>query len=207
VRHEAARCLSALADLITASSAWVCGTGTRAAVAERLATTDHQLMFFETDFLQYRSERRRRHEDDVDWFTVLGVSHRAVRTMRSALDDPGAAPGSPASGGPDPATPWPDLVERFDRDAHALAEGYGTVARALAEGRTPACVLAIPEDFVDRALRAVADAPDRQRHPRETLRLVDAWGRLGWSADDLAVLGVVLTPAPARRPQRAMSVR
>lgn len=137
----------------------------------------------------------RRHEEDIDWFTVLGVVHRTMRTVRSALDDPD---------GPATATPWPDLVARLDHDARALAEGYATVARALAEGRTPAAVLTVPADFVDRALRAVADAPDRRGHPRETLRLVDAWGRLGWSADDLAALGVVLSPAAAgRRPQPA----
>ena len=37
-------------------------------------------------------------------------------------------------------------------------------------------------------LRAVADLPDRGEHPVRALRLVDAWGWLGWLADDLVVL-------------------
>ncbi|GAA4903644.1 putative membrane protein YccC [Actinomycetospora succinea] len=204
VRRDAARCLRATAALVAASASWLAGTGSRQDVATNLKPAEHWLLLFEATFLQYRSERRARHEGDVDWFVVLGVVHRAVRTARTSLDDL------------DPAAPWlpdrwPDLVDRLRDDARALADGYATVATALSEGRTPAAVLAVPEDFLDRALRALAAAPGRREHPRETLRLADAWGRLGWLADDLAALGVVLAPAvPSpraaarrRRPQPA----
>jgi len=172
-------------------------------VAARLKPAEHWLLLFEATFLQYRSERRARHEGDVDWFVVLGVVHRAVRTARTSLDDLDPA----SSWLPDR---WPDLGARLRDDAQALADGYATVARALAEGRTPTAVLTVPEDFLDRALRALAPAPGRREHPAETLRLADAWGRLGWLADDLTALGVVLAPAvPSptsarrRRPQPA----
>ena len=200
VRRDAARCLRETAALVAASSSWLAGTGTRAEVAARLEPAEHWLLLFEATFLQYRSERRARHEGDVDWFVVLGVVHRAVRSARTSLDDV------------DPATPWlpdcwPDLVDRLRDDAHALAEGYAEVARALAEGRTPVGVLAVPADFVDRAFRALAAAPGRREHPHETARLADAWGRLGWLADDLAALGVVLAPVGGTPRAPARSVR
>ncbi|MFC5140730.1 FUSC family protein [Actinomycetospora rhizophila] len=196
VRRDAARCLRETAALIGASSSWLAGTGTREDVAARLKPAEHWLLLFEATFLQYRSERRARHEGDVDWFVVLGVVHRALRAARTSLDELDPA----SSWLPDC---WPDLVERLRDDAHALAQGYATVARALADGRTPSAVLAVPEDFLDSALRALATAPGRREHPRETLRLADAWGRLGWLADDLAALGVVLAPAvPAARNRR-----
>ncbi|PVZ04632.1 FUSC family protein [Actinomycetospora cinnamomea] len=188
VRRDAARALGATADLVAAAAAWLTGSGTREQVARQLEPADHWLLFFEATFLQYRSERGRRQEDDVDWFVVLGVVHRAIRTARSSFDDP------------DPATlrlweRWPDLVGLLRHDARALTDGYRAVARALADGHAPAGVLAVPSDFLDRALRALADTRGRREHPRETLRLVDAWGRLGWLADDLVALGVALGPA------------
>ncbi|GAA4864084.1 FUSC family protein [Actinomycetospora straminea] len=192
VRRDAARSLHALSALITAMVRWTTGTGSRADLLACLRAGDRELLFLEADFLQYRAERRRRHEDDVDWFTVLGVAHRTIRTVRSALDED-----------PDErSVPWPDLLTHLERDATALAEGYAAVGRAVAEGRPPSVVLTVPADFLDRALHAIADAPGRREHPRETLLLVDAWGRLGWSADDLAALGVVLAPVPVagRRP-------
>jgi uncharacterized membrane protein YccC len=196
VRRDAARCLRETAALVGASASWLAGTGTREDVAARLKPAEHWLLLFEATFLQYRSERRARHEGEVDWFVVLGVVHRAVRTARSSLEDLDP----PSSWLPDC---WPDLVERLRDDAHALAQGYAIVARALADGRTPSAVLAVPADFLDSALRALATAPGRREHPRETLRLADAWGRLGWLADDLAALGVVLAPAvPAARNRR-----
>ena len=87
------------------------------------------MLLFEATFLQYRAERRGRYEDDVDWFTVLGVVHRAVRAARSALDDPAE---------PDTVSPWPDLVAQLHRDAGVLADGYRGVAGALQADRDPA---------------------------------------------------------------------
>ncbi|MEJ2887854.1 FUSC family protein [Actinomycetospora aeridis] len=202
VRRDAARCLRATADLVAASATWLTGTGSREAVAATLKPADHELLLFEATFLQYRSERRVRHEDDVDWFVVLGVVHRAVRTARSSLDDLDPV-------GPELPDRWPDLVERLRDDARELAEGYAAVARALTERRAPDAVLGIPADFLERALRALADAPDRCDHPRETMLLADAWGRLGWLADDLAALGVVLAPvcATPSTPERAVRRR
>ena len=197
VRRDTAEALDAVAHLLQATAAWLTGRGTRDDLVERLRVSDHQLLYFEADFLQYRTERRRRHGEDVDWFTVLGVVHRTMRAIRSALDDTDSPERAPTA-------PWPDLLARLDHDARALADGYTAVARALTVHQVPDAVLAIPADFVDRALRAVAGSPDRREHPRDTLRLVDAWGRLGWSADDLSALGVVLAPAAARRrPQPA----
>ncbi|MDD7937627.1 FUSC family protein [Actinomycetospora lutea] len=200
VRRDAARCLRETAALVAASSSWLAGTGSREDVAARLQPAEHWLLLFEATFLQYRSERRARHEGDVDWFVVLGVVHRAVRTARTSLGDLDPA----SSWLPDR---WPDLVARLRDDAQALADGYAGVARSLAEGRTPAAVLAVPADFLDSALRALAAAPGRREHPRETLRLADAWGRLGWLADDLAALGVVLAPVCSSPPAPARSAR
>ncbi len=194
VRRDAARCLRAAADLLAASVAWLAGTGARADVEDRLRATDREILLFEPTFLQYRSERRLRHEEDVDWFTVLGVVHRASRGARAALDGQGA---------PDPAAAeptWPDLVARLERDARVIVEGYRAVARRLATADGTVDVPAPPPDFLDAALRAVADAPGRRGHPVRVLRLVDAWGWLGWLADDLASLGAVVTPARSREP-------
>jgi hypothetical protein len=58
-------------------------------------------------------------------------------------------------------------------------------------------------DFLDAAFRAIADAPGRRDHPARVLRLVDAWGWLGWLADDLTTLGVLV--APARTGERVPS--
>lgn len=194
MRRDAARCLLASADLITAMAAWLSGVGARDEVTRRLASADHRMLLFEATFLQYRAERRGRDGNDVDWFTVLGVVHRAVRAARSALDDPAE---------PDTVSPWPDLVEALRRDAAVLADGYRGVARALQADRDPAtdpaALLGLPADFLDHALMAITDAPGRREHPREALWLVYAWGRLGWLADDLAVLGAVLAPAASRR--------
>ena len=194
MRRDAAQCLLTTADLLTAMAAWLSGAGPRTEVAARLKAADHRMLLFEATFLQYRSERRGRHEHDADWFTVLGVVHRAVRAARSALDDPAE---------PDSASPWPDLVDQLHRDAGALAEGYRGVARALRAGHDPAAVLPLPADFLDRALGAIADAPGRPEHAREALWLVYAWGRLGWLADDLATLGAALSPARSPSPAAA----
>ncbi|HSK61957.1 MAG TPA: FUSC family protein, partial [Actinomycetospora sp.] len=193
VRRDAARCLLAAADLLVATAAWLSGTGARAAVEERLRAADRQVLLFEATFLQLRTERHRR-EQDVDWFTVLGVAHRVVRATRTALD-------AETDAGPDtgPTVRWPDLAARLEGEARALADGYRAVAYGLAAGRAPTPVVTLPADFLRRALREVADAPGRREHPREALRLVDTWGRLAWLAEDLATLGAVVTPEPARR--------
>ncbi|HWN28581.1 MAG TPA: FUSC family protein, partial [Actinomycetospora sp.] len=193
VRRDAARCTLAAADLLAATAAWLCGTGGRAAVEQRLRAADRQVLLFEATFLQLRTERHRR-EDDVDWFTVLGVAHRVVRATRTALD---AEPDTGSGAGQ--AVRWPALAARFEDEARALADGYRAVAHGIAAGRPPTPVVALPADFLRRALSEVADAPGRREHPRDALRLVDAWGRLGWLADDLATLGAVATPTPARR--------
>jgi uncharacterized membrane protein YccC len=191
VRRDAARCLLAAADLLAATAAWLCGTGGRAAVEERLRAADRQVLLFEATFLQMRTERHPR-EEDVDWFTVLGVAHRVVRATRTALDaEPDTGAGQ--------AVRWPDLAARLDDEARALADGYRAVAHGIAARRPPTPVMTLPADFLRRALGEVADAPGRREHPRDALRLVDTWGRLGWLADDLATLGAVVTPAPARR--------
>jgi uncharacterized membrane protein YccC len=187
VRRDAARCLLAAADLLVATAAWLAGTGGRAAVEERLRAADRQVLLFEATFLQLRTERHLCTQD-VDWFTVLGVAHRVVRATRTALD---------AETGPETVR-WPDLAARLEDEARALADGYRAVARGLAAGRPPTPVVTLPADL-RRALVEVADAPGRREYPREALRLVDTWGRLTWLAEDLATLGAVVTPAPARR--------
>ncbi|WP_433783279.1 FUSC family protein [Actinomycetospora sp. CA-101289] len=189
VRRDAARCLLAAADLLTATAAWLGGTGSRAALEDRVRVADRQVLLFEATFLQIRTERRRR-DDDVDWFTVLGVGHRVVRATRTALDgEPDAGAGQ--------AVRWPDLVARLEDEARALADGYRAVAHGLAADRPATPVVTLTAGFLRRALGQVADAPGRREHSREALRLVDAWGRLGWLADDLAALGAVVPPAPA----------
>ena len=63
------------------------------------------------------------------------------------------------------------------------------------DGDDPQPVPRPPPGFVHAGLRAVADLPDRAEHPVRALRLVDAWGWLGWLADDLVVLER-LAPTP-----------
>lgn len=194
VRRDAALSLRAAADLLAASVAWLSGRGTRAGVEAELEEADHLILLFEPTFLQFRAERRWRHEDDIDWFTVLGVAHRASRGARAALVG-GLGPD------PDPAEQiWPDLAARLDRDAALIVEGYRAVARRLRSPHVPVEVPAPSPDFLDAALRAIAEAPGRRDHPARVLRLVDAWGWLGWLADDLATLGAVVVPARPEQP-------
>lgn len=162
VRRDAALCLHAAADLLTASFAWLTGTGDRADVEDRLGVADHRILLFEATFLQFRSERRARHEDDVDWFTVLAVVHRTARRARTVLrQQPG--PG-PREAGADP--PWPDLVARLGRDVHDVVEGFRMAADRLAATTPPPGEPAVPRpDVLDDALRALAAARDAASMP------------------------------------------
>jgi hypothetical protein len=92
---------------------------------------------------------------------------------------------------PDPISP-PGCAD----DVEVLADRYHRWAVVLRrEGDDPHPVPGPPTGFVHAGVRAVADLPDRAEHPVRALRLVDAWGWLGWLADDLVVLER-LAPVP-----------
>jgi hypothetical protein len=187
VRRAAARCLDAAADLVDGTTDWLAGAAPVRAVTQRLSTMTVELVRYEATYTQFRSERHPAHDHDLDWLAVLGVVHRVGRGARSALAEPPD---------PDEAVPWPDLAARLRGDVEVLADRYHRWADVLRrEGDDPHPVPAPPPGFVRAGLRAVADLPDRAEHPVRALRLVDAWGWLGWLADDLVVLER-LAPSP-----------
>ena len=187
VRRAAARCLDAAADLVDVTTDWLAGAAPVAAVTQRLAVMTVGLVRYEATYMQFRSERHTGHDHDLDWLAVLGVVHRVSRGARSALAEPP---------GPDGAVAWPDLTDRLRRDVEVLVDRYHRWAVVLrCDGDDPQPVPGAPPGLVHAGLRAVADLPDRAEHPVQALRLVDAWGWLGWLADDLVVLER-LTPTP-----------
>jgi hypothetical protein len=99
--------------------------------------------------------------------------------------------------------PWPDLAAQLRGDVEVVADRYHRWAVVLRregrEGDRPHTVPAPPAGLVHAGLRAVADLPDRSEHPVRALRLVDAWGWLGWLADDLETLERIASP-PVTRP-------
>ncbi len=187
VRRAAARCLDAAADLVDGTTDWLAGAAPVRVVTQRLAAMSTGLDRYEATYTQFRSERHVGHEHELDWLAVLGVVHRVSRGARSALAEPP---------GPDEAAPWPDLAARLRGDVDVLADRYHRWAVVLRrEADDPHPVPPPPSGFVHAGLRAVSDLPDRGEHPVRALRLVDAWGWLGWLADDLVVLEH-LAPAP-----------
>jgi hypothetical protein len=148
-----------------------------------------ELTRYEATYTQFRSERHTAAERDPDWLAVLGVVHRVSRGARSALAEPP---------GPDAPPPWPDLAARLRGDVEVLVDRYHRWAVVLRVDRADAqAVPGPPPGLVQAGLRAVADLPDRAAHPVRALRLVDAWGWLGWLADDLVVLERLAPPDPA----------
>ncbi len=187
VRRGAARCLDVAAALVDGTTDWLAGSAPRSVVTQRLSAMTVELARYEATYLQFRSERHAAHDHDLDWLAVLGVVQRVTRGARSALADPP---------GPDEPVPWPDLAARLRGDVEVLADRYHRWAVVLrCEGDDPHPVPPPPPGFVHAGLRAVTDLPDRAEHPVRALRLIDAWGWLGWLADDLAVLER-LTPDP-----------
>ena len=188
VRRAAARCLDGAADLVDGTTDWLAGVAPRQVVQERLAAMGVGLARYEATYTQFRSERRPARGRDPDWLAVLGVVHRVCRGARGVLADPPA---------PDEPVPWPDLATRLRGDVEVVADRYHRWAVVLRrEGDDPHPVPAPPPDLVHAGLRAVAEAPDRSEHPVRALRLADAWGWLGWLADDLAVLERIASPPP-----------
>jgi peptidoglycan/xylan/chitin deacetylase (PgdA/CDA1 family) len=117
--------------------------------------------------------------------------HRVCRGARSALTDPPA---------PDHAVPWPDLAAQLRDDVEVVADRYHRWAVVLRRDDHPPAIPAPPPGLVHAGLRAVADLPDRGEHPVRALRLVDAWGWLGWLADDLTALERIAAPPRTRAP-------
>ncbi|HEY2224445.1 FUSC family protein [Actinomycetospora sp.] len=194
VRRAAGRCLDAAADLVDATTDWLAGTAPRQVVGQRLAEMGLEIARYEATYTQFRSERRPARAHDLDWLAVLGVVHRVCRGARSALAEPP---------GPDDRVPWPDLAAQLRGDVEVVADRYHRWAVVLRregrEGDRPHTVPAPPAGLVHAGLRAVADLPDRSEHPVRALRLVDAWGWLGWLADDLETLERIASP-PVTRP-------
>ncbi|MGY1640661.1 FUSC family protein [Geodermatophilus sp. SYSU D00703] len=128
-------------------------------------------------YAQYRSEPTRP-GPRVDWLTVLGVVHRMdhySRTLRSRY--PTTAP-----------PPWPRLAAQLRTAAADVAAGYREAAAAVGGGRLPTARPAVRVDPVPRD--ELAAAPD------DALRMLDTWGWLLTTADDLAGVGRALTPPP-----------
>lgn len=195
VRRAAAVCLSDAADLVGDTTDWLAGAAPRALVVQQLATMSVGLTRYEATYTQFRSERGPARGRDLDWMLVLAVVHRVSRGARSALDEPSGSGGAP---------PWPELAARLRADVDVVVDRYRRWAVVLrTEGDHPHRVPAPPPGFVRAGLRAVADLPDRTAHPARVLRLVDAWGWLGWLADDLVVLErIAPSAAPAAREQK-----
>ncbi|MGY1793048.1 FUSC family protein [Geodermatophilus sp. SYSU D00525] len=129
-------------------------------------------------YAQYRSEPARPGAR-VDWLAVLGVVHRLdhyARTLRSRHPD--AAP-----------PPLPRPAAQLRTAAADVAVGYREAAAALEAGRVPTARPAVRVDPVPR--EELAASPDA------ALRLLDAWGWLLTTADDLAGVGRALAPAAA----------
>lgn len=186
VRRSAARCLDGAADLVDSTTDWLAGTAPRRLVGEHLSLMSVELARYEATYTQFRSERRPGRAHDLDWLVVLGVVHRVCRGARSSLTEPPA---------PDEAMPWPDLAARLRDDVGVVADRYHRWAVVLRrEGDVPHAVPAPSAGLVRAGLRAVADLPDRAEHPVRALRLVDAWGWLGWLADDLEALERIAAP-------------
>jgi uncharacterized membrane protein YccC len=191
MRRVAALCLSDAAELVDGTTDWLAGAAPRSLVTQRLGTMAIGLARYEATYTQFRSERGPARGHDLDWMVVLGVVHRVSRGARSALAEPP---------GPDDATPWPALTARLRGDVDVVANRYHRWAVELrSDGDDPRLVPAPPPGFVHAGLRAVAALPDRAEHPVRALRLVDAWGWLGWLADDLMVLERVVPSAPEVR--------
>lgn len=190
VRRAAGRCLDSAADLVDVTTDWLAGSCPRQVVSQRLATMGTEIARYEATYTQFRSERRPVRAHDLDWLAVLGVVHRVCRGARSALAEPP---------GPDDRVPWPALAARLRDDVEVVADRYHRWAVVLRrEEDDPDAVPAPPAGLVRAGLRAVADLPDRCEHPVRALRLVDAWGWLGWLADDLEALERIASP-PAPR--------
>ncbi|MGY1786947.1 FUSC family protein [Geodermatophilus sp. SYSU D00698] len=140
-------------------------------------------------YAQYRSEPARPGAR-VDWLAVLGVVHRLdhyARTLRARY---------PAAGAP----PWPRLAAQLRTAAADVAAGYQGVAAALGAGRVLPARPAVRVDPVPR--EELAAAPD------DALRVLDTWGWLLTTADDLAGVGRALAPAaPAAAAPRQRSKR
>lgn len=192
IRRAAARCLDTAADLVEITTAWLAGKASRARVQEQLGAMTSSLTFYESTYAQFRAERRPARGHDLDWMVVLAVVHRVARGSRAALAEPPA---------PDEPLPWPALAGRLRHDVDTVTGRYHDWADTLRSD--PARERAVPAPcpaFVRDGLRAVADLPDRGEHPVRALRLVDAWGWLGWLAEDLTTLERVVVPDADRQP-------
>ncbi|MDL5157296.1 FUSC family protein [Actinomycetospora termitidis] len=179
IRRAASLGLEDAAELVDGTTAWLAGTVPRQVVSDRLAATVVGIARYEATYTQFRSEHHRGHDHDLDWMVVLAVLHRVSRGARSALA---------AEPGPACAAPWPGLAARLREDVAVVTDRYHHWAAELGHDGDPRPVPAPPTGLVRDGLRAVADLPDRAAHPAVALRLVDAWGWLGWLADDLAAL-------------------
>jgi uncharacterized membrane protein YccC len=193
VRDAAARCLDAGADLVEVTTSWLAGKAAQGRVQQQLGLMTSCLALYESTYVQFRAERRPARAHDLDWMVVLAVIHRILRGARTALAEPL---------GPDEAVPWPDVTRRLRADVDTVTGRYHDWAATL-RAASPDGAVTVPAPcpaFVQDGLRAVADLPDRGRHPVRALRLVDAWGWLGWLAEDLATLErVVVADAGVRR--------
>jgi uncharacterized membrane protein YccC len=179
VRRSAAAVLRAGAEDVVATARGLTSTPTRyrTDLAKLLALLD-------ATHAQFRAEGSPVSTgQDVNWLTVLGVSHRLV-------DDADLLRGRYPR--PDPL-PWPAVGAALTGAAAAVAHDLHVTAAALAAATAP------PADDSGRLHARLALHPPAAaygRAPLDALRAVDVWGWLHGLADDLSRLHQALEPRP-----------
>jgi hypothetical protein len=184
VRRTAAALLRSGAEDVVATVRRLAGGEAPTASEAARARTSRLITMFEATHAQYRSEGGpQRLGSDVDWLTVLGVSHRLV-------DEADLLCGRYPRPGP---IRWPPVVLVLDGTADEVAQGLRATAAALASGSTP------PPDSGPGLHALLSPHPPQAPYaqaPTEALRVIDVWGWLHGLADDLSRLHRAVQPQP-----------
>jgi uncharacterized membrane protein YccC len=180
VRRSAAAVLRAGAEDVVATARGLTGTPSR-----RRTDLANLLALLDATHAQYRSEGSPVSAgQDVNWLTVLGLSHRLV-------DDADLMRGRYPR--PDPL-PWPAVGAALTGAAAAVAHDLHVTAAALAASAAP------PADDSGRLHARLSPHPpaaEYRRSPSDALRVVDVWGWLHGLADDLARLHEAMELPPS----------
>jgi len=183
VRRSAAAVLRAGADDVVATARGL--TSTPTAQRTDLAKL---LVLLDATHAQFRSEGApAAAAPDVDWLTLLGVSHRLVDDadlLRGRYPRPGFLP-------------WPDVGAALTDAAADVAHDLHVTAATLAD---PAAPTADDSARLHARLAPHPPAAAYGRAPRDALRVVDVWGWLHGLADDLSRLHDALPrTSPSKR--------
>lgn len=149
------------------------------------ARTARLVALFDATHAQYRAEGApQRADPDIDWLTVLGVTHRLV-------DEADLLRGRYPS--PEPIR-WPLVAPVLDGTAAEVARELDATAAVLAARGSPP-----PPDSGPRLQALLSSHPPRAPYaqaPIEALCVLDVWGWLHGLADDMSRLHRVLEPRP-----------